>query len=146
MVGAGVSSTAFVAVRAWGLRLGGVVWDVAVDPPLQRRGRWGNEGRVRHPPPPPGNTAPPTYPRDALEGKGPQRRPQQRLDRRLEEVAEAVGGGYCRLQMPLRLALGVRGTVAGHRLGALEGGGYLPPFPMHPCPPPPPSGDTAPGP
>ena len=34
-----------------------------------------------------------------------------------------MGGGYCRLQMPLRLALGVRGTVAGHRLGALEGGG-----------------------
>ena len=34
--------------------------------------------------------------------------------------AKAVGGGYCRLQMPLRLALGVRGTVAGHRLGALE--------------------------
>ena len=34
--------------------------------------------------------------------------------------------------MPLRLALGVRGTVAGHRLGALEGGegggGYFPPF------------------
>ena len=71
--------------------------------------------------------------RDALEGKGPQRPPQRRLDR-LEEVAEAVGGGYCRLQMPLRLALGVRGTVAGHRLGALEGGGgYPPPLPMHPC-------------
>ena len=48
---------------------------------------------------------------------------QQRLGRRLEEVAEAVGGGYCRLQMPLRPALGVRGTVAGHRLGALGGGG-----------------------
>ena len=31
--------------------------------------------------------------RGALEGKGPQRRPQTRLDRRLEEVAEAVGGG-----------------------------------------------------
>ena len=31
---------------------------------------------------------------------------------------EAVGGGYCRLEMPLRLALAVRGTVAGHRLGA----------------------------
>ena len=31
--------------------------------------------------------------RDALEGKGPQRGPQKRLDRRLEEVAEAVGGG-----------------------------------------------------
>ena len=35
-------------------------------------------------------------PRDALQGGGPQRRPQKRLDRRLEEVAEAVGGGYCR--------------------------------------------------
>ena len=66
--------------------------------------------------------------RDAFEGKGPQRRPQRRLGRRLEEVAEAVGGGYCRLQMPLGPALAVRGTVAGHRLGALEGGGYLPPF------------------
>ena len=51
-----------------------------------------------------------------------QRRPQKRFDRRLEEVAQPVGGCYCRLQMPLRLALGVRGTVAGHRLGALEGG------------------------
>ena len=30
--------------------------------------------------------------RDALEGKGPQRRLQRRLGRRLEEVAEAVGG------------------------------------------------------
>ena len=52
----------------------------------------------------------------------PQRRPRKRLGRRLEAVAKAVGGGYCRLQMPLRLALGVRGTVAGHRLGALERG------------------------
>ena len=43
-------------------------------------------------------------------GKGPQRKPQRRLGRRLEEVAEAVGGGYCRLQMPSRLAFGVRGT------------------------------------
>ena len=58
--------------------------------------------------------------RDALEGKGPQR-PQRRLGRRLEEVA--VQGGYCRLQMPLKLAPGVRGTVAGHRLGTWEGGG-----------------------
>ena len=40
----------------------------------------------------------------ALEGEEPQRGAQRRLDRRLEEVAEAVGGGYCRLQMPLRLA------------------------------------------
>ena len=30
--------------------------------------------------------------RDALEGKGPQRRPQKPLGRRLEEVAKAVGG------------------------------------------------------
>ena len=29
-----------------------------------------------------------------VEGKGPQRRFQKRLDRRLEEVAEAVAGGY----------------------------------------------------
>ena len=34
-------------------------------------------------------------------------------------AGKAVGGGYCRLQLPLKLALGVRGTVAGHRLGAL---------------------------
>ena len=61
--------------------------------------------------------------RAALEGRGPRRRPQRRLGRRLEEVAESVGGGYCRLQMPLRRAVGVRGTVAGHRLGALGGDG-----------------------
>ena len=75
--------------------------------------------------------------RDAVEGKGPQRRPQKPLDRRLEEVAKAVGGGYCRLQMPLKLALAVRETVAGHRLGAPGGGGgggYLP-LPMPPVPP-----------
>ena len=64
---------------------------------------------------PPPLSGPPA--RDALEGKG---RPQKRLDRRLEEVtvAKAVGGGYCRLQLQLKLALGVRGAVAGHRLGA----------------------------
>ena len=85
--------------------------------------------------------------RDASEAKGPQRRPQRRVDRRLEEVAEAVGGGYCRLQMPLKLALAVKGTVAGHRLGALGGGGgakqpdgmshrgaNLPPFQCIPAP------------
>ena len=70
--------------------------------------------------------------REALEGKGPQRWPQQRLGRRSEEVAEAVGGGYCWLQMPLRLALGVGVTVAGHRQGALKGGVVPPPLPMHP--------------
>ena len=68
------------------------------------------------------------HPRDAFEGKGPQRRPLRRLDRRLEEVAKAVGGGYCRLQLPLKLAIAVRGTVAGRWLGALEaeGGGGVP--------------------
>ena len=62
--------------------------------------------------------------RHALQGKGPRRRPRRQLDRRLEEVAKAVGGGYCQLQMPLKLALGVRGTVAGLRLA--------PPLAMHP--------------
>ena len=38
-------------------------------------------------------------------------------------MAKAVGGGYCRIQMPLKLALAVRETVAGHELGALEGWG-----------------------
>ena len=62
---------------------------------------------------------------------------QRRLDRRLEEVAKAVGGGYCRLQMPLRLAPAVRGTGAGHRPGALEGGGVAsPPFDASLPPPP----------
>ena len=72
--------------------------------------------------------------RDASEGKGPQRRPQKRLDGRLEEVAEAVVGGYCRLQMPWSLALAIGETVGGSRLGTLEGGrgAYLPPLPMHP--------------
>ena len=31
-------------------------------------------------------------PRDAVEGKGPQRRPQQQLDRRLEEVCQSGWG------------------------------------------------------
>ena len=72
--------------------------------------------------------------RDALEGKGPHWQPQRRFDRRLEGVAEAVGGGYCRLQTPSKLALAFRGTVARHRLGALEGGGGgdPPPFPCIP--------------
>ena len=57
-----------------------------------------------------------------------------------EAVRQAVGGGcqsswggYCRLQMPLKLAFAVRETVAGHRLGALEGGG-CPPFQCIPAP------------
>ena len=67
---------------------------------------------------------------DALEGNGPQRRLQRRLDRRLEEVAKAFGGGYCRLQMPFKLAPALRETVAG-RPGRVGGGG-APPLPKHP--------------
>ena len=53
---------------------------------------------------------------------------QRRLGRRLEEVAKAVGGGYCRLQMPLKPALADRETAAGRWLGGLEaGGGGSPP-------------------
>ena len=41
--------------------------------------------------------------------------------------------------MPLRLALAISETGAGHRQGALEkGGGYLPPFQCIPCRTPPP--------
>ena len=43
-------------------------------------------------------------------------------------LSKRLGGGYFRLQMPLKPAPGVRGTVAGHRLGGPEGGGRgLPP-------------------
>ena len=63
-------------------------------------------------------------PRPGLQG------PQTRLGRRLEEVAKAVGRGYCRLKMPLSLALAVRGTVAGQSLGALEGAGRATPPPL----------------
>ena len=62
--------------------------------------------------------------RDASQGKGPQ------ICRQLEGGAEAIGGDYCRLQMPLRLALGVRGTVAGRRRGGGGGAGSIPP-PLH---------------
>ena len=73
----------------------------------------------------------PPPPRDALEEKGPQRR----LDRRLEEVAKAVGGSYCRLQMPAG-----SWRSWGQWLGvgwAPQRGGCLPPLPIHPCPLPP---------
>ena len=54
------------------------------------------------------------------------------LDRRLSEVAKAVGGSYCHLQMRLKLEPAVRETVAGRRVGALEEGSPPPPPPMHP--------------
>ena len=55
-------------------------------------------------------------PRVALEGKGPRTGGWRGLPKRL-------GDGCCRLQMPLNAAPAVREAVAGHRLGALEGGG-----------------------
>ena len=83
---------------------------------------------MRHPPaPPPPLPPPPGF----LPATGI-------CNRQLEEVAKAVRGGYCRLQMPLKLALAVRETVAGHGLGALEGGGIPCPFQGIPHPPPPP--------
>ena len=69
----------------------------------------------------------------AGDGQGCSRR-QGTSEAAPEAVRQAVGGGcqsgwggYCRLQMPLKPALGVRETVTGHRLRALKGGG-LPPF------------------
>ena len=82
--------------------------------------------------------------RDALEWDGT---PQGARDAVGQAVAKAVGGGYCRLQMPLTPALAVRGAAAGHRLGAPESGegGWPPPAPppsnasLPPPPPPPPT-------
>ena len=67
-------------------------------------------------------------PRDAFAAQGPQRRPQEAVRQAVGgAVSKSVGGGYCRLQMPVRLARGVRETVAGHKLGALHRGGSLHP-------------------
>ena len=78
-------------------------------------------------------------------GKKGQNTTDATLEAALEALGEAVGEGcqsgwgrlvtvsYCQLQLPLKLALAVRETVAGHRLGALEGGGGAPALPMHPC-------------
>ena len=111
-------------------------------PGWTRRGPCGTSPPPPYPPPPLVSTAHrrpdlEAPARDALEGKGPERRPQRRLGRRLEEVAEAVGGGYCRLRMPLKRALGVRETVAGRRLGVLEGGGGTSPLSNASLAPPP---------
>ena len=88
---------------------------------------WSRSSGIMHRTPPP--------PRDALDGEAPQKRPQRWLDRRLEEVAKAVEGGYCRLQIQLNPALAVKEPVAGHRLGTREGGGVPPPFQCVPAPP-----------
>ena len=98
---------------------------------------WGPlEGEGVPPTPPKASLPPPPPLSDALEGKGPQRRPQQRLGRRLEGVAKAVGGGYRRLRMPFSLALAVRGTWLGIGWAPWRGKGSLPPSKGVPAPPP----------
>ena len=90
---------------------------------------------TRGPVPPPLTTWMPSIPQrmhgppgcGAFEGKGLQRRPQKRLGRRLEEVAEAVGGGYCRLQMPLSQDLASGGQWLGVGWAPWSGGGGHPP-------------------
>ena len=62
-------------------------------------------------------------PRDVLDGQGPWRRLRTPSGRRLEASTKAVGGGHCRLQMPLGLAVVVRARAAWHRLGPWSGGG-----------------------
>ena len=52
-------------------------------------------------------------PRDAFEGKGFKSGFQRRLGRRFEDVGKAVLGGYCRVQRPLKLAVGVAKTTGG---------------------------------
>ena len=59
--------------------------------------------------------------RSALEG--PQRQPQKRLGRRLEEFAKAVGGRLLSVTNAIDLPSG------GQWLG---GGGHPPPLPLHP--------------
>ena len=69
-------------------------------------------------------------PRMHWKGKGPQMRFQKRSDRRLEEVAKAVGGRYCRLQMPLSLAVAIGGGGEWLHIGWAPGreGGVTPSF------------------
>ena len=83
------------------------------------------------PPPPKRHTVLAIPPMDALEGKGPPRRPQKRLDRQLEEVAKAVGIGYCQLQMPLKLALAVREGGGGY-VSPSSNASLIPPLPAKP--------------
>ena len=76
---------------------------------------------------------PPPPPRDASEGKGPRRRPQKRLGRRLEEVLGAVTVGY-------KSRGGWHLPPVGQWLGIgrapCRGGGGVPrPLPMPPPPP-----------
>ena len=48
-----------------------------------------------------------TPPEGCIRREGTSEAAPEGVRQAVEEVAEAVGGGYCRLQMPLRLALAV---------------------------------------
>ena len=74
-------------------------WDDASAPPSPSSSPSGVLGTAQNPPP---------SLRDVLEGKGPRRGFQQRSGRLLQAVAKTVGGGCCRLQMPLGLPAAVR--------------------------------------
>ena len=62
------------------------------------------------------------------EGKGPQRRPQKRLGRRLEEVAKAVGGRLLSVTNAIEAGtLPLGSALAGRPRGGKEGAGTPPP-------------------
>ena len=63
-------------------------------------------------------------PRDASEGEGPQRRPQKRLDRRLEGVTKAGGGRLLSVTHAIEAGSCRQGTAAGRKLGGGRGGSH----------------------
>ena len=71
----------------------------------------------------------PLGPRDAFDGKGPQRRPQQRLGRRLDEANEAVGGRLLSVSNAVEPGTWRQGDSGWAQAGRPGGGGgaYLPP-------------------
>ena len=105
------SATACPIPAAWTVRgLGGC--------PNLRSARNGHCGA----PPSPVACPLPRLPQTGLPSKGSDLKGSPRRGwlggwRRLPKAA----GGYCRLQIPSKLALAARGTVAGHRLGTLGG-------------------------
>ena len=127
------------ALRDSGIRLEdeGLYWgfcNTACGREPQEKGQSGTyQGGVCRPPLPPcrrtiaGCCPPPTL--EGAPGQGCFRR-EGTSEAATEAVRQAVGGrfqgGYCRLQISLKLALAVRETVAGHRLGSLERGGGVP--------------------
>ena len=62
-------------------------------------------------------------PRDALEGKGPQRRPQRRLGRRSEEVAKALGGRLLSVTNAIEAGTWRQGDSGWAQAGRPGGGG-----------------------